>query len=721
MTPSRTESSVPAPSTSCNRRTGRLAAAARPVLESLEGRRLLHGLIDVAVDFRPAGLAAAEDATSSNLVVDAGRPYSLQQPSGARFGWTRFGQAWRNSWTSATGDAATAADATARAQSTAASIGHHSQLAWEMSLRDGTYDVTILAGQLVASGTEHSARLAVEGNVALEHRPTPSQPFVEQTIRVTVTDGRLTLTAPDGMAATEILYLHIREVDHHSNDDNGGGSQTPFGDAPVSLPATIEAEHFDHGGQHVAFYDDDPEVNIGGSFRDDGPDILTRNGATLVGWTVSGEWLEYTIDVPTSGDYDLTLRAATGRSGSTVRLSLDGSPLASTPLAEGGWESFSTYNLGTVTIGAGEHGLRLSFENEFGGDVADVDWIRFTTATDDQPDGDDDGGDNGGDDGGTGGDYEPGTLTLGDIVERAEMARPHHEGVVETIGSKLYVFGGFDSSVTWNATTYGEVYDVNTGQWSRAADLPVAMTHVPHVVHDGKIWLFGGHTSGGGTSQHVDDIYVYDPATDQWSAVGKLKYVTSSGGAAVVGSRVHVFGGYYVDNNGEFLSHSFHHVSLDLNDIAAGWREEPDVPVGRDHPASAVIDGKIYLIGGQFEDGQYDQVQKDMWRYDPASKTWEKMADMPAERAHIAPSTKVYRGRIIVVGGNHNGPMIDNMADEIFMYDPSNNSWSILGHLPEHRRSAHVGIIGDSLFIAGGGVYAPQQQLWEAELEFVPA
>src|SRR5690606_37414771 len=146
---------------------------------------------DVAVDFRPAGMIGPDDAASNSLVVDAGRPYSLQQPSGARFGWTRFGQAWRNTWSIATDNAATATNASALSLTTAASIGHYSNLAWELELRDGTHDVTITAGELIASGSVHPTRIALEGSVVLEHQPTAQEPFVEKTVRVTITDGRL--------------------------------------------------------------------------------------------------------------------------------------------------------------------------------------------------------------------------------------------------------------------------------------------------------------------------------------------------------------------------------------------------------------------------------------------------------------------------------------------------------------------------------------------------
>jgi len=85
----------------------------------------------------------------------------------------------------------------------------------------------------------------------------------------------------------------------------------------------IEAEDFDWGGQDVAYSDDDSD-NWGGEYRpDEGVDITASSDTDrgyAVGWTVDGEWLEYSIYVPEPGFYDLSLRVASAHTGCTARI-----------------------------------------------------------------------------------------------------------------------------------------------------------------------------------------------------------------------------------------------------------------------------------------------------------------------------------------------------------------------------------------------------------------
>ena len=66
----------------------------------------------------------------------------------------------------------------------------------------------------------------------------------------------------------------------------------------------------------MAYSDADPGNN-GGQYRSDDVDIeraLDLGGGYNVGWTHSGEWLEYTVDV----------RVASGEGGGTFHILMDG-------------------------------------------------------------------------------------------------------------------------------------------------------------------------------------------------------------------------------------------------------------------------------------------------------------------------------------------------------------------------------------------------------------
>src|SRR6188768_1694268 len=106
--------------------------------------------------------------------------------------------------------------------------------------------------------------------------------------------------------------------------------------------------------------------------------------------------------------------------------------------------------------------------------------------------------------------------TRGTWREGRSAPTPKMEAPSAALNGKLYVFGGFAG------TTYGapvepmvSVYDPAIDQWSRAADLPLPVTHCNTVLVDGKVWLAGGYRGAhpGGT---VADVLRYDVAADRW-------------------------------------------------------------------------------------------------------------------------------------------------------------------------------------------------------------
>src|SRR5258708_39225329 len=85
-----------------------------------------------------------------------------------------------------------------------------------------------------------------------------------------------------------------------------------------------------------------------------------------------------------------------------------------------------------------------------------------------------------------------------------------------------------------------------------------------------------------------------------------------------------------------------------------GGQAEADLADPRGHVSAAVLDGKIYALGG---DHGHDVTQVDVnscHRFDPATKQWSAIASLPDGRSHFESSTLVHKGRILIVGGRCN-------------------------------------------------------------------
>ncbi|HWZ88584.1 MAG TPA: carbohydrate-binding protein, partial [Polyangiaceae bacterium] len=131
----------------------------------------------------------------------------------------------------------------------------------------------------------------------------------------------------------------------------------------IPLPGRIQAESYNSGGEGVGYHDT-TAGNSGGQFRQDNVDIETTSdtgGGYDVGWTDTGEWLEYTVNVASAGSYQLTARVASGTAGTkTVGVTLDGSSLGQASFTDAsGWQSWRDLVIGTVSLSAGAHELRI--------------------------------------------------------------------------------------------------------------------------------------------------------------------------------------------------------------------------------------------------------------------------------------------------------------------------------------------------------------------------
>ena len=109
----------------------------------------------------------------------------------------------------------------------------------------------------------------------------------------------------------------------------------PFSPHIISQDKIVFASDYDMGRSGVAYHDRDSAEywvstsrrtpwNSGGLYRNDGVDIEkcldTISNGYNVGWTESGEWLQYSVYVPEEGAFDIKIRAASEKTGGSIRL-----------------------------------------------------------------------------------------------------------------------------------------------------------------------------------------------------------------------------------------------------------------------------------------------------------------------------------------------------------------------------------------------------------------
>jgi beta-glucanase (GH16 family) len=137
--------------------------------------------------------------------------------------------------------------------------------------------------------------------------------------------------------------------------------QTPYGGTPWTIPGKIEAENYDLGGEGIAYHDA-TTANQGSAYRQEAVDIETATeGGYNVGWTVNGEWLEYTVNVSAAGSYKLEARVAAMAAGSSFHMEMDGQNISGSIAVPNttGWQTWQTASVTTSALTAGQKVMRV--------------------------------------------------------------------------------------------------------------------------------------------------------------------------------------------------------------------------------------------------------------------------------------------------------------------------------------------------------------------------
>ncbi len=161
-------------------------------------------------------------------------------------------------------------------------------------------------------------------------------------------------------------------------DDEETGDQKPYHGTPVSIPSKVEAEDFDAGGIDVAYLDK-TSINEGGAYRiDEGVDIHAAGSGYMTGWLATDEWMEYTIDVDSSGYYLLNIQYFTLLENQKIQFSVDGkniTDIINLPFTDGIVSNYED----KIYLTSGIQVLRVYIIYATGG--LDLDFYSITRAT----------------------------------------------------------------------------------------------------------------------------------------------------------------------------------------------------------------------------------------------------------------------------------------------------------------------------------------------------
>jgi len=203
------------------------------------------------------------------------------------------------------------------------------------------------------------------------------------------------------------------------------------------------------------------------------------------------------------------------------------------------------------------------------------------------------------------------------------------------------------------------------------------------------------------------DVDAYDPEVDQWKPVAPAHRSRTNHATAVLGGKIYVVGG----DESSHLKYHRENANMEVYDPKNdSWTEGLAHPkIYRSEAAMAALDGKLYVAGGRIDQSLFKPwfsgCYKKVEAYDPDADKWTAVASMNTERFDFGLAT--LKGKVYAVGGNNHddpgtSPTGSPELNTVEAYDPKTNSWTFVASMAEKRSCHGVAVLNDKLYAVGG-------------------
>ena len=167
-------------------------------------------------------------------------------------------------------------------------------------------------------------------------------------------------------------------------------------------------------------------------------------------------------------------------------------------------------------------------------------------------------------------------------------------------------------------------------------------------------------------------------AEDSWVPKAAMHEARSSAGVAVVNGKIYAIGGAGKDG--------FSATNEEYDPTTNTWTFKAPMPTPRSAFGIAVCQNKIYCIGGYIPGDATGANEV----YDPATGTWETKASMPTPTLNL--QANAVKEKIYLIGGNSNGTLNQ-------VYDPANDTWLIKASVPTAVSSYASAVVDNKIYV----------------------
>ncbi|XP_062305757.1 kelch-like protein 33 [Osmerus eperlanus] len=251
------------------------------------------------------------------------------------------------------------------------------------------------------------------------------------------------------------------------------------------------------------------------------------------------------------------------------------------------------------------------------------------------------------------------------LGEMPEKARLRHG--VAVLGGQLYVVGGGEFYAKDDTLKSAYRYDPQQGSWQRLADMQNHRSNFSLVVRGERLYAIGGDRD---INANMDTVEVYSPESDAWSFSRHLHQALSGCAASVLDGEIFISGGF--DCRYQCL------VSMFLYRPERGTTYLADMNLDRALHCMEVLGRHLYVVGGVCNSQKFYASQLSCEVYDPERDSWSSIS--PLTVPHVGPASAVLEGKLYVLGGYCQEDYRE--CKLVHRYDPSSQRWENMGSMP---------------------------------------
>lgn len=305
------------------------------------------------------------------------------------------------------------------------------------------------------------------------------------------------------------------------------------------------------------------------------------------------------------------------------------------------------------------------------------------------------------------------------------------------LNNKIYIVGGLNSNQPSKEVSF---FDLESKKWTKCASMNYARSNLGVVVLNGKLYAIGGQSGsmqkstsyfqmnvmgntiseklpeGGDNIPQSPELKIveeYDFQTDKWVEKSRMPIAIKDFGITTFNNKIYVFGGSRFDHipqSWSFKDQSTNRM-FEYDPQTDKWTEKSKMNFSRCQLGTAVVENKLYVLGGEFYGGKIEEPDyklDNIEEYDPLMDKWSIKSKLP--NAISSFGTIVLDNKIYIIGGSESkiseGNVIsrheNNILNSTIMYDPKTNLISQLPNMNKPRINFSVLYHGGKIYALGG-------------------